>query len=49
MIGLGACSHAKLPKFFWKESMRIVMDLINQSHLISLDGDILEKIWTMTI
>ncbi|KAL6318089.1 hypothetical protein AAG906_035234 [Vitis piasezkii] len=39
-------SHAKLPKFFWGEAMRIVVDLINLSPLYPLEGDIPEKVWT---
>ena len=39
-------SHAKLPKSFWGEAMRIVVDLINLSPLYPLKGDIPEKVWT---
>ena len=39
-------SHAKLPKSFWGEAMRIVVDLINLSPLYPLEGDIPEKVWT---
>ena len=39
-------SHAKLPKHFWREAMRIVVDLINLSPLVPLDGDIPQRIWT---
>ena len=37
-------SHAKLPKSFWGEAMRIVVDLINLSPLYPLEGDIPEKV-----
>jgi hypothetical protein len=37
-------SHAKLPKHFWREVMRIVVDLINVSPLVPLDGDIPQRV-----
>ena len=40
-------SHAKLPKSFWGEAMRIVVDLINLSPSCPLEGDILERTWTV--
>ena len=39
-------SHAKLPKSFWGEAMRITVDLINLSPSYPLEGDILERVWT---
>lgn len=39
-------SHAKLPKPFWEEAMRYVVDLINLSPSATLDGDIPNKVWT---
>ena len=38
-------SHAKLPKFFWGEAMRLVVDLINLSPLVPLNHDILQRAW----
>ena len=37
-------SHAKLPKYFWGEAMRIAVDLINLSSSHPLEGDIPEKV-----
>ena len=37
-------SHAKLSKSFWGEAMRTIMDLINLSPLVPLDGDVLERV-----
>ena len=39
-------SHSKLPRSFWGEAMRTVVDLINLSPSVSLNGDVLEKVWT---
>ena len=39
-------SHAKLPKSFWGEAMRTVVDLINLSPSYPLEGDISERVWT---
>ena len=39
-------SHAKLSKSFWGEAMRTIMDLINLSPLVPLDGDVLERVQT---
>jgi hypothetical protein len=39
-------SHAKLPKHFWGEAMRTVIDLINLSPSVPLDGDIPQRVWT---
>ena len=39
-------SHAKLPKSFWGEAMRITVDLINLSPSYLLEGDIPKRIWT---
>jgi hypothetical protein len=38
-------SHAKLPKHFWGEAMRVAVELINLSPLIPLDGDIRQRVW----
>ena len=38
-------SHAKLPKSFLGEAMRIVVDLMNLSPSYPLEGDILERVW----
>ena len=37
-------SHAKLPKSFWGEAMKTVVDIINLSPSVPLDGAISEKI-----
>ena len=37
--------HAKLPKFFWGEAMRTIVDLINLSSSAPLQGDVPERIW----
>ena len=37
-------SHAKLPKSFYGETMRIVVDFINLSPLVSLNIDVLERV-----
>ena len=39
-------SHAKLPKSFWGEAMRITVDLNNLSPSYLLEGDIPKRIWT---
>ena len=39
-------SHAKLPKSFWGEAVKTVVDVINLSLASPLDGDILEEIWS---
>ena len=39
-------SHVKLPKYFWGEAMRTVVDLINLSPSYPLEGDIPERVWT---
>nr|KYP64042.1 Retrovirus-related Pol polyprotein from transposon TNT 1-94 [Cajanus cajan] len=38
-------SHAELPKVFWDEVLRIVLDLINLSPSIPLDSDVSKKVW----
>ena len=40
-------SHTKLPKSFLGEAMTIVVDLINLSPSCPLEGDILERTWTV--
>ena len=40
-------SHAKLAKSFWDETMRTTVDLINLSPSCPLEGDILERTWTV--
>ena len=37
-------SHAKLLKSFYGETMRIVVDFINLSPLVSLNIDVLERV-----
>ena len=37
-------SRAKLPKSFWGEAMRTVVDLMNLSPSYPLEGDILERL-----
>ena len=37
--------HAKLPKSFWGEAIRTIIDLINLSPLVSLKGDVPERVW----
>ena len=37
-------SHAKLPKSFWGEAMRIVVDLINLSPPYPLEDDIPKRV-----
>jgi len=39
-------SHAKLPKSFWGEVMKMVVDVINLSPTGPLDRDFPEKIWS---
>ena len=39
-------SHSKLPRSFWGEVMRTVVDLINLSPSVPLNGDVPEKFWT---
>ncbi|KAL6346472.1 hypothetical protein AAG906_033268 [Vitis piasezkii] len=39
-------SHAKLPKSFWGEATRTIVDLINLSPSYPLEGDIPERVWT---
>ena len=41
-------SHAKLPKRFWDEALRTVVDLINLSPSIPLDGDVAKHVWSGT-
>ena len=38
-------SYAKLPKAFSGETLRTVVDLINLSPFIPLNGDVLEMVW----
>ena len=38
-------SHAKLPKSFWGEAMRTIVDLINMSPSYPLEGDIPKMVW----
>lgn len=38
-------SHAKLPKSFWDERIRIAVDLINISLSILFNGDVPKKVW----
>ena len=33
-------SHAKLPKSFWDEAMMIIVELINLSSLVPLNGEV---------
>ena len=39
-------SYFKLPKPFWGEAIRTIVDLINLSALAPLDGDVPERFWT---
>ena len=39
-------SNAKLPKSFWVEAMRIVVDLINISPSALLDGNVPKRVWS---
>ena len=39
-------SHSKLPKSFWGEAMRTLIDLINLSPSVPLKGDVPERVWT---
>lgn len=39
-------SHAKLPKFFWGEAMRTVVDSINFSPIVVLDSGVPNRVWT---
>ena len=39
-------SHAKLPKSFWGEAMRTIVDLINLPPSYPLEDDIPKRIWT---
>ena len=39
-------SHSKLPRSFWGEAMRTIVDLINLSPSVPLNGDVPEKVWT---
>ena len=39
-------SHSKLPKSFWRETMRTSIDLINLSPSIPLKCDVPERVWT---
>ena len=39
-------SHAKLPKSFWGEAMRLAVDLINLSPSVPLNDDIPQRVWT---
>ena len=38
-------SHATLPKPFWGEAVKTVIDLINLSPLVHLDCDIPHRVW----
>ena len=38
-------SHSKLPKHFWSEAMRTVVDLKILFSLAPLDGDIPDRVW----
>ena len=39
-------SHSKLPKSFWGEAMRTLIDLINLFSSVPLKGDVPERVWT---
>jgi hypothetical protein len=39
-------SHAKLPKSFWGEAMKTVIDLINLSLSVPLNCDFPQRVWT---
>lgn len=39
-------SHAKLPKSFWGEAVSTIVDIINLSPSVPLDGDIPEEVWS---
>ena len=39
-------SHAKLPKSFWGEAMRLAVNLINLSPSVHLNHDIPQRVWT---
>ena len=39
-------SHSKLPKSFWVEAMRTLIDLINLFSSVPLKGDVPERVWT---
>ena len=39
-------SDAKLPKSFWAEAMCTIVDLINLSLLVPLDGNVTERVYT---
>ena len=39
-------SHAKLPRTFWGETMKTVVDLVNLSPFVSWELDIPDRMWT---
>jgi hypothetical protein len=41
-------SHATLPKPFWGEAVKTVIDLINLSPLVHLDCNIPHRVWIVT-
>jgi len=46
MIKSYACSlHAKLPKVLWDEALITIVNLINLSSSILLNGDVPERVW----
>jgi len=39
-------SHAKLPKSFWGEAVKITVDIINLLPSVPLEGVILKEVWS---
>jgi len=39
-------SHAKLHKSLWGEAMKTIVDIINLSPSVLLDGDVLKEVWS---
>ena len=40
-------AHAKLPKTYWLEALKMVFYVINMSPSIPLGADVLHRVWTV--
>ena len=39
-------AHAKISKTYWVEALKTVVYVINGSHLVPLQDDIPQRVWT---
>ena len=39
-------AHAKLSKIYWTEALTMVVYVLNKSHLVPLEGNVPQKVWS---